>query len=50
MALIPDTSATKEIMVIINIKYTVYVEILAGIKFGDMAPNWSFKSISGILI
>ena len=29
---------------------TVYVEILADIKFGNLAPNWAFKIIGGILI
>ena len=34
----------------ILLRNTVYVEILAGINFGDMAPNRSFKNIGGILI
>ena len=32
------------------LQHTVYVEILASIKFGDMALNRSFKNIGGILI
>ena len=31
-----------------RVAFTVYVEILAGIKFGDLAPNWSFEHIGRI--
>ena len=27
---------------------TIQVVILAGIEFGDFAPNWAFKNIGGI--